>query len=198
VLFLSVLFGRGRCRDRLGFVVLVFALLATACTAGQVPDVVVVEATPSSTSITTEVPSTVAPSTQPPSTQPPSTELPPTELPPSSETAASATPTTTDAGQTGTSFSLGATASSLLAATDLDDLEQLLASDSGRQDFIDNVVEALPGLSQDQAGCFLDNLDLGMLAALDGDLASLSSEQISSVLAVMLTCEIPLDALSGS
>ena len=130
---------------------------------------------------------TTAPATtEAPTTQAPTTEAPTTEAPATTEAADSIL-------DDATQDSLA----DILSEADLDEMEALLATEAGRAAFIDGVVEVAPSMSRDDAGCLLDNLDLSLFVALQGDPTSLTLDQLTPLIDVLSTCNIPLTAFTG-
>ena len=134
----------------------------------------------------TEPTTTAAPTTHPPTTEATTTQPPTTEAPTSETTALD--------------LASEETQSSLLdriADADIEEIEAILATDEGRDAFIESVLEIAPGLTRDQAECFLDNFDLALLVEIQTSGQGVTADQLGEILVVLNTCEIPLTAFSG-
>ena len=81
-----------------------------------------------------------------------------------------------------------------LATGDFSALEAVLGTEAGRQAFIEGLTGASPNVTAEQAGCFLDNSEMFVLAEMSVDPSNLSEEAETSFLATLETCEIPLSA----
>lgn len=87
--------------------------------------------------------------------------------------------------------------SAALASGDFTAVEELLGTEVGRQAFIEGFVNTSPAITEEQAGCFLDNSDIEVLAAMSVDPDNLSDEAVQSFLATLETCDIPLSAFQN-
>lgn len=81
-----------------------------------------------------------------------------------------------------------------LATDDFSAVEALLNSDVGRTAFIEGFLGTAPGLTAEQAGCFLDNSNIQVLAEMSVDPDNLSNEAVQGFIAALTTCDIPLSA----
>ena len=81
-----------------------------------------------------------------------------------------------------------------LATGDFSAMEQVLATDVGRQAFIEGMTETSPGVTAEQAGCILDNSDIAVLAEMSMTPDALSDEAVAAFLATLETCGVPLSA----
>lgn len=84
--------------------------------------------------------------------------------------------------------------SAALASGDFTAVETLLNSEAGREAFIEGFVSTSPGITAEQAGCFLDNSDIQLLAEMSVDPGNLSDEAVAGFLAALDACDIPLSA----
>jgi len=84
--------------------------------------------------------------------------------------------------------------SEALASGDFTAVETLLNSDVGREAFIEGFVATSPGITPEQAGCFLDNSNIQVLAEMSVDPDNLSDEAVEGFLAALDACSIPLSA----
>lgn len=84
--------------------------------------------------------------------------------------------------------------SDALASGDFTAVETLLNSDVGREAFIEGFVSTSPGITPEQAGCFLDNSDIQVLAEMSVDPDNLSDDAVEGFLAALDACDIPLSA----
>lgn len=87
--------------------------------------------------------------------------------------------------------------SDALASGDFSAVEALLNSDAGREAFIEGFVSTSPGITPEQAGCFLDNSDIAVLAEMSVDPDNLSAEAVEGFLAALDACDIPLSAFQS-
>lgn len=81
-----------------------------------------------------------------------------------------------------------------IASGDFTAMEEILRTELGRQSFIEGFTQTSPGITDEQAGCFLDNTDIAALAEMSVDPGTLSDESVSAFLASLETCNIPLAA----
>lgn len=79
-----------------------------------------------------------------------------------------------------------------LASGDFSAVEAVLRSETGRETFIESFVSASPRLTPEQAGCFLDNSDIQVLAEMSVDPDNLSPEAVEGFLAALDACGIQL------
>ncbi len=79
-----------------------------------------------------------------------------------------------------------------IARSEAETLEALLQTDAGRQAFIDEITRG-SGVTEEQAGCLVDNLDADMLVAMN-DLDDINSPGAQAFLELLDTCDIPLEA----
>lgn len=84
--------------------------------------------------------------------------------------------------------------SAALESGDFTAVEELLGTDVGREAFIEGFVNTSPGITAEQAGCFLDNSDIQLLAEMSVDPGNLSDEAVTSFLATLDVCGIELSA----
>lgn len=84
--------------------------------------------------------------------------------------------------------------SAALESGDFTAVEQLLSTDIGRGAFIEGFVSTSPGITAEQAGCFLDNSDIQLLAEMSVDPGNLSDEAVAGFLAALDACGIELSA----
>lgn len=81
-----------------------------------------------------------------------------------------------------------------LATGDFTAMEEVLGTEVGRQAFIEGLTSTSPGVTEEQAGCILDNSDIATLAEMSLDPQNLSDEAVASFLATLEVCEVPLSA----
>ncbi len=79
-----------------------------------------------------------------------------------------------------------------IQASEAETLEGLLQTDAGRAAFIGEIT-AGSDVTEEQAGCLVDNLDADMLVAMN-DLDDINSDGAQAFLALLDTCGIPLSA----
>lgn len=165
-------------RQLIAGLVLATALVASACT-GEA-DVVV---------DTTELPIT----TDAPITTEPATTVPPTTEPTTTAPApADSTTEPSDAGSVSTLPGLGG----IIDPETLDEFEEAIKTDEGRDRFIDAVVAAVPALTRDQAGCFLDNVDIQVVVSFTGGgVEDLTAQQVGEIVSVLEVCDIAIETL---
>lgn len=84
--------------------------------------------------------------------------------------------------------------SSALASGDFTAVEELLNSETGRAAFIEGFVATSPGITPEQAGCFLDNSDIQVLAEMSVDPGNLSDDAVTGFLSALDACGIELSA----
>ncbi len=87
--------------------------------------------------------------------------------------------------------------SEALASGDFTAMEEILRTEVGREAFIEGFIGTSPGVTAEQAGCFLDNTDIAVLAEMSVNPDDLSAEAVSGFLATLETCEIPLSAFQS-
>ena len=161
-------------RQLIAGLVLATALIASACT-GEA-DVVV---------DTTELPIT----TDAPITTEPTTTVPPTTTAPAP---ADSTTEPSDAGGVSTLPVLDG----IIDPETLDEFEEAIKTDEGRDRFIDAVVAAVPALTRDQAGCFLDNVDIQVVVSFTGGgVEDLTAQQVGEIVSVLEVCDIAIETL---
>ncbi len=84
--------------------------------------------------------------------------------------------------------------SEAIASGDFSAMEEILNTEVGRAAFIEGFIRTSPGVSAEQAACFLDNTDIAILAEMSVNPDDLSPEAVSGFLATLDTCDIPLSA----
>ncbi len=84
--------------------------------------------------------------------------------------------------------------SEAIASGDFSAMEEILNTEVGREAFIEGFIRTSPGVSAEQAACFLDNTDITVLAEMSVNPDDLSPEAVSGFLATLDTCDIPLSA----
>jgi len=81
-----------------------------------------------------------------------------------------------------------------LATGDFTAIEALLATDVGREAFIEGFIGNADGVTPEQGSCFLDNTDISVLAEMSVDPSNLSDDAVTQFLAALDACDIPLSA----
>lgn len=81
-----------------------------------------------------------------------------------------------------------------LASGDFSAIEALLATDVGRDAFIEGFIGNAEGVTAEQGGCFLDNADIAVLAEMSVDPSNLTDESVTAFLEALDACDIPLSA----
>lgn len=81
-----------------------------------------------------------------------------------------------------------------LATDDFSAVESLLKTETGRAAFIEGFLGTAPGLTAEQAGCFLDNSNIQVLAEMSVEPDNLSDEAVQGFIAALDACDIPLSA----
>ncbi len=84
--------------------------------------------------------------------------------------------------------------SEAIASGDFSAMEEILQTEVGRQAFIEGFIRTSPGVSAEQAACFLDNTDIAVLAEMSVNPDELSPEAVAGFLATLETCDIALSA----
>ncbi len=83
-----------------------------------------------------------------------------------------------------------------IASGDFTAMEEILSTEIGRNAFIEGFVNTSPGVTAEQAGCFLDNTDMGVLAEMSVDPGDLSDAAVAEFIASLQACDIPLSAFN--
>jgi len=81
-----------------------------------------------------------------------------------------------------------------LATGDFSAMEEVLATEVGRQAFIEGMTETSPGVTAEQAACILDNSDIAVLAEMSMTPDNLSPESVEAFLATLEVCGVELSA----
>lgn len=164
-------------RQLIAGLALTIALIAPACS-GEADVVVDTTELPITTDapITTEPTTTAVPTTEPTTTEPTTAE-------------------SNDAGGAATLPELDG----IIDPETLDEFEEAIKTDEGREGFIDAVVAVVPALTRDQAGCFLDNVDVQVVVSFtDGGVEGLTAQQVGEIVSVLDVCDIAIETLLAS
>lgn len=86
--------------------------------------------------------------------------------------------------------------SEAIATGDFTAVEEILSTEIGRNAFIEGFIGTSPGVTAEQAGCFLDNTDITVLAEMSVNPADLSDAAVAEFIAGLQACDIPLSAFT--
>lgn len=83
-----------------------------------------------------------------------------------------------------------------IATGDFTAMEEILSTEIGRSAFIEGFINTSPGVTAEQAGCFLDSTDISVLAEMSVNPDELSDAAVAEFLASLQACGIPLSAFA--